>query len=76
MSMMKKIRTGVPGFDVLTAGGLPSGRSALVVGRSGTGNIGLDQIGKGLGEFLRSCTADIPIQLLEDAKQPAEQVVA
>ena len=45
-------------------------------GRSGTGNIGLDQIGKGLGEFLRSCTADIPIHLLEDAKQPAEQVVA
>jgi circadian clock protein KaiC len=37
MSMMKKIRTGVPGFDILTAGGLPTGRSTLVVGRSGTG---------------------------------------
>src|SRR5690242_14585952 len=37
MSMMKKIRTGVPGFDVLSAGGLPAGRSTLVVGRSGTG---------------------------------------
>ena len=37
MSMLKKIRTGVPGFDVLTAGGLPVGRSTLVVGRSGTG---------------------------------------
>jgi len=37
MSMMKKIRTGVPGFDVLTTGGLPAGRSTLVVGRSGTG---------------------------------------
>ncbi|HXD17741.1 MAG TPA: circadian clock protein KaiC [Vicinamibacterales bacterium] len=35
--MMKKIRTGVPGFDVLTTGGLPAGRSTLVVGRSGTG---------------------------------------
>jgi circadian clock protein KaiC len=34
---MKKIRTGVPGFDVLTTGGLPAGRSTLVVGRSGTG---------------------------------------
>jgi hypothetical protein len=45
-------------------------------GRSGTGNIGLDQIGKGLGEFLRSCTADIPVRLLEDARQAAEQAVA
>ena len=45
-------------------------------GRSGTGNIGLDQIGKGLGEFLRSCSADIPIRFLENAKQPVEQAVA
>src|SRR5262245_38530485 len=37
MTILKKIRTGVPGFDVLTAGGLPAGRSTLVVGRSGTG---------------------------------------
>src|SRR5688500_2677635 len=37
MSMMKKVKTGVPGFDVLTAGGIPAGRATLVVGRSGTG---------------------------------------
>ncbi|MBI2188728.1 MAG: hypothetical protein HYU37_16645 [Acidobacteria bacterium] len=37
MSMMTKIKTGVPGFDVISAGGLPVGRSTLVVGRSGTG---------------------------------------
>jgi circadian clock protein KaiC len=37
MSMMKKVKTGVPGFDVLSAGGLPEGRATLVVGRSGTG---------------------------------------
>ena len=37
MTVLKKIRTGVPGFDVLTTGGLPAGRSTLVVGRSGTG---------------------------------------
>jgi len=37
MSIMKKIRTGVPGFDALTTGGLPAGRSTLVAGRSGTG---------------------------------------
>lgn len=37
MSLMKKIRTGVPGLDVITTGGLPHGRSTLVVGRSGCG---------------------------------------
>ena len=37
MTVLRKIRAGVPGFDVLTAGGLPAGRSTLVVGRSGTG---------------------------------------
>jgi circadian clock protein KaiC len=37
MSMMRKIRTGVPGFDALTSGGLPAGRSTLVAGRSGSG---------------------------------------
>ena len=45
-------------------------------GRSGTGNIGLDQIGKGIGEFLRSCTVDIPVRFLEDVKQGAAEVVA
>jgi circadian clock protein KaiC len=34
---MKKVKTGVPGLDTLTAGGIPAGRSTLVVGRSGTG---------------------------------------
>jgi hypothetical protein len=34
-------------------------------GRSGTSNIMLDQIGKGLGEFLRACVVDIPVALLE-----------
>ncbi len=37
MSALTKLKTGVPGFDILTAGGLPVGRSTLVVGRSGTG---------------------------------------
>ncbi len=37
MTMMTKVKTGVPGFDVLTFGGIPIGRSTLVVGRSGTG---------------------------------------
>src|SRR5512140_3855236 len=37
MSALKKLETGVPGLDVLTLGGIPEGRSTLVVGRSGTG---------------------------------------
>lgn len=32
-----KLTTGIPGFDILTHGGIPEGRSTLVVGRSGTG---------------------------------------
>jgi circadian clock protein KaiC len=35
--MMTKLKTGIPGFDVISAGGLPVGRSTLVVGRAGTG---------------------------------------
>lgn len=36
-------------------------------GESGSGNIGLDQIGKAIGEFLRARQADIPVELLPDA---------
>ena len=34
---IEKLTTGIPGFDILTHGGIPEGRSTLVVGRSGTG---------------------------------------
>ena len=37
MSALKKLATGVPGLDVLTLGGIPEGRSTLIVGKSGTG---------------------------------------
>jgi circadian clock protein KaiC len=37
MSVVEKIPTGVPGFDIISHGGVPKGRSSLVVGRSGTG---------------------------------------
>src|SRR6185503_14356906 len=36
-SVVEKIPTGVPGFDVISHGGIPKGRSSLIVGRSGTG---------------------------------------
>ncbi len=34
---VEKISTGVPGFDSISYGGIPKGRSTLVVGRAGTG---------------------------------------
>ena len=37
MSSILKLSTGVPGFDILSNGGIPRARSTLVVGRSGTG---------------------------------------
>jgi circadian clock protein KaiC len=37
MSVVEKIPTGVPGFDIISHGGIPKGRSSLIVGRSGTG---------------------------------------
>lgn len=33
---IEKLRTGVPGLDVITHGGIPKGRSTLICGRSGT----------------------------------------
>ncbi|HEY0135966.1 MAG TPA: ATPase domain-containing protein, partial [Nannocystis sp.] len=36
-SEMEKITTKIPGFEVLTRGGIPRGRTTLVTGRSGTG---------------------------------------
>jgi len=37
MTEVRKLATLVPGFDIITHGGLPEGRSTLVAGRSGTG---------------------------------------
>ena len=37
MSALRKLETGVPGLDILTIGGIPEGRSTLIVGKSGTG---------------------------------------
>ena len=34
---MKKLKTGVPGLDILTLGGIPEGRATLITGKSGTG---------------------------------------
>ena len=37
MTEVRKVETQVPGFDVLSHGGIPEGRSTLISGRSGTG---------------------------------------
>jgi circadian clock protein KaiC len=37
MSEVHKVPTGVPGFDIISHGGIPQSRSTLVSGRSGTG---------------------------------------
>jgi circadian clock protein KaiC len=37
MSTLPKLATGVPGLDTISYGGIPEGRSTLVVGRAGTG---------------------------------------
>jgi circadian clock protein KaiC len=37
MSPLKKLKTGIPGLDILTLGGIPEGRATLVAGKSGTG---------------------------------------
>ena len=41
-------------------------------GASGSGNIALDPIGKGIGEFLRARLVDMPAELLEAEPAPAE----
>ena len=33
---IEKLRTGVPGLDIITHGGIPKGRTTLICGRSGT----------------------------------------
>jgi circadian clock protein KaiC len=37
MTQVRKVLTGVPGFDILSHGGIPESRSTLVAGRAGTG---------------------------------------
>lgn len=36
MTNIEKLRTGVPGLDIITHGGIPKGRTTLICGRSGT----------------------------------------
>ena len=57
MSVVEKIPTGVPGLDILTHGGIPEGRSTLVVGRAGTGKtiLGLQTLAHLAPRASRAC---------------------
>src|SRR5919202_4846544 len=48
-----RLRSGIPGFDSITNGGLAKGRATLVVGTSGTGKttFGLQFLAAGAREF-------------------------
>ncbi|MEA3249363.1 MAG: circadian clock protein KaiC [Patescibacteria group bacterium] len=50
---MKKVRTGIVGFDELAEGGLPHGRTVLVSGPAGSGKtlFGLEFLLRGVSEF-------------------------
>ncbi|MGF1479159.1 MAG: circadian clock protein KaiC [Cyanophyceae cyanobacterium] len=37
LELLKKVQTGIPGFDLISLGGLPKGRTSLVTGTAGTG---------------------------------------
>jgi hypothetical protein len=55
---------------------LPNVRGLMIVlkgyfGASGSGNIALDPIGKGIGEFLRARMVDLPAELLAREAVPA-----
>lgn len=50
---MKRVRTGISGFDELSEGGLPEGRSVLVSGPAGSGKtlFGLEFLLKGVTQY-------------------------
>ena len=66
-----KVDTGVPGLDILTYGGLPEGRSTLVVGRSGTGKTIL-----GLQVLAHQARGGVTGLLLAVEEAPADLVVS
>jgi circadian clock protein KaiC len=68
---IRKLQTGVPGLDILTHGGIPEGRSTLVVGRAGTGKTIL-----GLQTLCHSARNGIPGLLLAVEEAPEDLIVS
>jgi circadian clock protein KaiC len=70
-SGIRKLETGVPGLDILTHGGIPEGRSTLVVGRAGTGKTIL-----GLQTLAHLAPRGVPGLLLAVEESPEDLVVS
>lgn len=70
-SGIRKLETGVPGLDILTHGGIPEGRSTLVVGRAGTGKTIL-----GLQTLAHLAPRGVPGLLLAVEESPDDLVVS
>ena len=68
---VRKLETGVPGLDILTYGGIPEGRSTLVVGRAGTGKTIL-----GLQLLAHQARRGVPGVLLAVEEAPEDLVVS
>jgi circadian clock protein KaiC len=53
MNQLKKSKTGIKGFDLITRGGLPTGRPSLVCGQPGSGKtlMGIEFIVNGIKKF-------------------------
>jgi circadian clock protein KaiC len=53
MNQLKKSKTGIKGFDMITRGGLPTGRPSLVCGQPGSGKtlLGIEFIVNGIKKF-------------------------
>ena len=68
---IRKLPTGVPGLDILTHGGIPEGRSTLVVGRAGTGKTIL-----GLQTLCHAARKGTPGLLLAVEEAPDDLIVS
>jgi circadian clock protein KaiC len=68
---IRKLETGVPGLDILTHGGIPEGRSTLVVGRAGTGKTIL-----GLQVLAHLARKGVPGLLLAVEEAPDDLIVS
>jgi circadian clock protein KaiC len=73
--VVKKVPTGIRGFDELCAGGLPEGRVTLVCGGAGTGKtiFGMEVLARGAREF---AAPGLLVSFDESARELAEDVSA
>jgi circadian clock protein KaiC len=71
MTEVRKVPTGVPGFDILSHGGIPEARSTLVAGRSGTGKTIL-----GLQIAANVARSGVPAMVLAVEESPEDLITS